>query len=78
MQEIQLEFLSLDTESCCDIVHIYDGEDRSSLLGTFSGGNIPNVIYSDNSLLVVFTTDSSVTSSGFQIKYNVLENILGK
>ncbi|KAI0220175.1 CUB and sushi domain-containing protein 3 [Lamellibrachia satsuma] len=76
---IHLEFLNFHTESGCDKVSVYDGDTNvKSLLETFSGSSLPRAIYSDDSLFIVFRTDGSVISSGFRIKYTVLENTAGK
>ena len=77
-QIIQLEFLTFRTESA-DVVSVYDGMSTSApLLGRFSGPSVPGDIFSDNSLYVYFRTDSSVTYSGFEIKYTILESDSGK
>ena len=69
--KIILEFTEFNTESCCDRVRVYDGNSSSAnLLGEFAGTNIPESIRSSsNSLFVRFTSDGSVTSSGWSANY---------
>ena len=66
---VTVDFTSFSTESCCDFLRIYDGSSSASpLLGTFAGTNSPGSITSSvpgGCLTFVFTTDSSVTSSGW-------------
>lgn len=68
---IRLNFNRIDTEDCCDEVKIYDGSNSTApLLGTFNGATIPSIITSSGgSLFVVFTTDGSVTGTGWEIAY---------
>ncbi|KAJ8039372.1 Cubilin [Holothuria leucospilota] len=69
---IQVVFFSFDLEDhpqCTwDAVVVYDGDSTNApLLATFCGSGIPqSVVSSANNLLVKFTSDSSVTSSGFE------------
>ena len=69
---MKLEFLTFQTESCCDRVKVYDGEDTSApLLGTFSGYSVPaDVVSGSNYLFVTFETDTSSIRNGFTIKYS--------
>ncbi|MBH8568409.1 T9SS type A sorting domain-containing protein [Microvirga sp. STS02] len=65
---IQLSFNSFAVESCCDRLMIYDGPDaQSPLLATLTA--MPSLpIMATNStgaLTLVFTSDGSVTASGF-------------
>ena len=71
---MKLKFRTFHTESCCDHVKVYDGEDNSApLLGTFSGDSVPADISSgSNYLFVTFKTDSSSTRTGFTIEYSAI------
>ena len=67
----QLLFTSFATEGGYDYVRIYDGATASApLLGSYSGTQGPNLpITATNAagaLTVVFTSDGSVTASGFE------------
>lgn len=64
---IQLDFSFLNLESCCDQLTIYDGDDASGdLVGVFTGTNSPGTITaSDGCLTFVFSSDFSVTNSGW-------------
>ena len=68
---IELSFTSFTTESGYDFVRVYDGATTTApLLGSYSGSNIPPVLRSSGgSLLVVFTSDSSVTRAGWSASY---------
>lgn len=63
--------MAIDIESCCDRVKVYDGLNNAApLLGTFTGGTLPNAIFSTNNYMyVTFETDGSVTHTGFRINY---------
>ena len=65
---VQLNFFSFALEESYDILSVYDGPDESSpLIGTYSGLINPLTIYSSGRYLyAVFTSDSSVTYSGYR------------
>jgi len=58
---------------CSDYVKLYDGSDtKAPKLATLCGSELPkDVISSGDSLLVVFVTDRSGRSTGFEITYTV-------
>lgn len=64
---ITLSFSSFDYEANYDYVRVYDGTStRSLLLGEFTGTSLPaDVIASSGSMLILHTTDRSVTEPGF-------------
>ncbi|MFO7657402.1 MAG: CUB domain-containing protein [Bacteroidales bacterium] len=70
---IALTFSYFHTEDSYDFVKIYDGSTASSpLLGSFSGDAEdypPPVTSSANQMLIVFTTDGSVTRGGWDASY---------
>ncbi|MBN2273769.1 MAG: T9SS type A sorting domain-containing protein, partial [Bacteroidales bacterium] len=68
---IALTFTEFSTESGYDFVRVYDGATTSApLLGTFSGSSLPPVLTSSGgSMLITFTTDYSVTESGWSAAY---------
>ena len=74
---ITINFLAFRLESSCiyDRIKIYDGESTSAnqlgSLNGYCGTSLQNRIFksSGNALLITFTTDGSVTFSGFQISY---------
>ncbi len=70
---ISLTFTEFSTESCCDGLYIYDGPDDSSpLIGVYAGGTLQGQIISSTGgvITLVFSTDGSVTSSGFVINFD--------
>ncbi|KAL5010260.1 hypothetical protein ScPMuIL_012565 [Solemya velum] len=74
---IILTFTHMDTredEGCenADVVHVYDGEDSSSIpIGTYCGSTIPGSITSRGSALaIVFTSYVARTRSGFRAVYS--------
>ncbi len=67
---ITLNFISFNTEGCCDHLYIYDGPNASSpLIGNYSGSIIPPTIIAGSSVYLTWFTDGSVPSSGFQIDW---------
>ena len=68
---VTFTFLSFDIESGWDLLTVYDGPDVSStVLGAFSGADIPNPITSSHptgALTFVFDSDGSVVRSGYEI-----------
>ena len=71
---ISLTFSSFSLESCCDRVYVYDGNSASGTL-LYSGGgySIPAMqTATSGSMFVRFTTDGSVTSSGFAASWTTV------
>nr|NQU91783.1 C10 family peptidase [Bacteroidota bacterium] len=74
VSSIKITFNRFATESDGDFVRVYDGPDTDSrMLGEYSGSDIPSMITSTNSkVLVTFTTNSSITANGFQLTYKAV------
>uniref|UniRef100_A0A3Q1JVK3 Ovochymase 2 n=1 Tax=Anabas testudineus TaxID=64144 RepID=A0A3Q1JVK3_ANATE len=72
-ERVQLTFTSFDLvpEVCGDFVQIYDGNKAgSSLLGKFCGGAMPKpVVSSNNTMVVRFKSDNTLTSKGFRANF---------
>ncbi|MFK7799273.1 MAG: CUB domain-containing protein, partial [Aureispira sp.] len=68
---ITLNFSQFNTENSFDFVRVYDGNSNAAtLLGTFDGTSIPSSITSSGgAMLVEFTSDGSVTRSGWAANY---------
>lgn len=68
---IALHFTAFDTEQEHDVLSVYDGATTSSpLLGQFSGSELPPVLASTgSSMLIVFSTNENITSSGWSANY---------
>ena len=68
---IELLFYTFTTESSADYVRVYDGDSTSApLIGQFSGSSLPAPITSSSTKLYVrFTSDGSVTYTGFIARY---------
>jgi len=68
-QVVQLNFTSFSTEGCCDFMTIYNGSSTASpIIGSYSGTGSPGTIAStssDGCLTIRFTSDGSVTSTGW-------------
>ena len=76
---IKLEFEKFNTELRYDNVTIYEGASGSRVfLANFSGSSLPDDIVSANSLSVLFRSDGSGTSTGFEMKYTILRSDSGK
>ena len=69
---LELIFFRFDTESRYDFVHVYDGSSSSSLqIGGYNGSSLPvNLRSSSNNLFIRFTSDVSITNSGFAASYH--------
>jgi len=74
---VTLTFSAFDTETGNDVLSIYDGATTSSpLLGQYSGTTLPPVLTSTGgSMLIVFTTNGSITASGWNTSYYGTLNI---
>lgn len=72
VKNITLSFDRFDTESDNDIVTVYDGATNSdSILGIFSGSEIPgNITSTGDKMLVTFITNGSNTSLGWQASFS--------
>jgi len=68
---ITVGFNEFNTEAVFDFVQIYDASSTPSvLLSTFSGSNIPpELTANSNSLFIMFFTNSSITSTGWEAYY---------
>jgi len=65
---VRAQIITYDLESCCDCLRFFDGSSDSSTELSCSGVN--SYIYSSSRYMyVTFTSDSSVTSKGFQVRY---------
>ncbi len=73
---ILLDFIQFDTELEADSLTIYDGEDENAtIIGSFSGTEIPTKILSSSSqLYITFNTNASITSTGWKLTYESVEN----
>ena len=67
----ELSFMIFETESEHDAVQVYDGESSSApLIGGFNGSSLPSPVTSSSSKLFLrFTTDHSITKSGFRARF---------
>lgn len=70
--KLRLVFFRFVTESSHDRVSVYNGTSSSSpRIGQYSGSTLPAAITSSgNNLFIKFTTDGSVTRSGFAASYH--------
>lgn len=73
---LELVFFRFVTETNYDYVYVYDGGSSSDpLVGRYNGRSLPPKIRSSsNKLFVEFTTDGSVTMSGFAASYHSKKN----
>jgi len=71
-ETIELNFLEVDMESCCDWVYVYDGVDANgTLLASVNGQNMPQgLIASSGSAYVLFTSDEDTTGPGWELEYS--------
>lgn len=78
-QKLKIDFTSFNTEKDMDLVRIYRGYGTSSevLLATYSGSTLPPSFVSPDNLSVLtvrFTSNQTVTASGFAFKVSCLPN----
>jgi len=66
---VQLTFQSFDVENNYDFLKVYDGN-LQQLQGTYTGSVLPVPVTSAGEMIVVFTSDSSISSSGFAASYS--------
>ncbi len=71
VNQLYIDFIAMDLESCCDEVEIYDGPDSTStFIGRYTGLTIPpRILLSSGVAWVRFTTDQSVVNEGFALNY---------
>ena len=69
---LELVFFRFDTEENYDFVYVYAGSSSSSpLIASYNGSYLPaNLKSSSYNLFVEFSTDMSVTNSGFAAGYH--------
>lgn len=70
---ITLNFTAFDTETNYDGVIVYDGESvNDPVLLNWSGTNLPPAVTSTgDKMLVVFTSDATITQGGFDANYTI-------
>jgi CUB domain len=75
-QIVSLVVTDISTESCCDVITIFDGSNfKSDLIVTLSGTSvIAPVGYNSTQryMLIRFITDSSVASRGFKAEFRAI------
>lgn len=67
---VQVQFTDFTTETCCDLLRLYNGgTTASSLLGSYSGSSLPNsgnpIVSGGDSLLVVWYSDGTTNYRGW-------------
>ncbi|RMX50314.1 hypothetical protein pdam_00006913, partial [Pocillopora damicornis] len=74
---VELIFFKFDTEENYDYIYVYDGASMmSSLIGKYHGNSLPAVITSSSKqLYVTFSSDKTVSSSGFAASYHAYNTI---
>ena len=67
-QQINLTFTSMNLESNFDFIKIYNGTNTNppNLIGSYTGTTLPGTVSSNTTCItLIFTSDGSVTYSGF-------------
>ncbi len=75
---LALTFTEFEVENHFDDLTIYDGSTTDSpVLGVFSGINLPNngapILLSDNSCLLVFSSDFTINGEGFAVSFDCID-----
>jgi len=69
-------FVEFDTESCCDVVTVLDGNSLKSRLIVSLAGSVPTIPegYSSTQryMFVRFVSDSTVTAAGFRAEFTTI------
>lgn len=75
--EIEIDFVSFQTEAGFDFVSVYEGPgDWAPLLGRFSGRNLPpRLIARSRYAYVVFESDATVRDAGWELEYRTRPQI---
>ena len=68
---VALSFSEFNTEANNDVVKVYEGTNAGgTLLGTFSGSNLPATVTSNTgAMYVTFITNSTIVNNGFKANY---------
>lgn len=70
---VVLTIQSLQLESCCDFLTIYDGNSTSAPTIAVTGNN-QQIISSTGAITVKFTSNSSITDAGFEITWECFDS----
>ena len=76
--KLQFNFSEFNTESCCDKLSIYDGQNLNApLIGTYSGSNIPPgiVTSSGSSLTFRWIADNSAVATGWRASISCVSTV---
>ncbi len=66
---ITATFIEFDTEKDHDFLNIYDVDQGNSLIGSYSGSELPEKIYAGSKLRLEFYTNGSITSTGWKMEF---------
>ena len=68
-----LHIITINTEKCCDLLEVRDGDNSSSNLIEKLGGNVsfPTITSTRNFMTLIFHTDRSVSRTGFEVLVGV-------
>jgi len=70
---VSMTFFAFDLENGYDYVRIYNGYGTSSLIGSYTGSTLPpTATASTGTMTVVFTSDGTVTRSGWKATWNTI------
>ena len=65
-----LQFITFNTEKCCDYLTITDG-DGTTLMGMTKGSSLPATVVSRTNLVTIrFRSDHSNTAAGWNISWS--------
>lgn len=73
LQTVTIDFDNFNTDQCCDIVYIYDGDsDKAPLIGTFVDVYPESRTSTQRYLYVKFVTDEANVSTGWSASYTTV------
>lgn len=75
---VSITFFDFNLENGYDYLRIYNGVGTSSLLGSYTGTSLPSTVTANTgAMTIVFTSDGSVTSSGWSATWNSIGGSCG-
>jgi len=69
---VELTFTDFSIEACCDSVRLFDGDSKTApVIATLAGSTGAGVQYNSSQqyMLIIFTTDDSITDRGFNATF---------
>ena len=70
LQNVTIDFDDFNTDPCCDIVYVYDGDtDKAPLIGAFVDVNPESRTSTQRYMYIKFVTDDANVNTGWSASY---------